>query len=222
MYNNNSIVLKPSWLGIMDWRKGYYNNKSNNTSNNESNINKIINNKDKINSNNDYYIDNDNDNDIDSLNDIDKVDNNKKTINNVSLNNFPYYNENAEYIKTNAVFIKPQIQNFYAKEFELLNNLKTINKPIIKEVLCYDDDDDFSMYNLQRKKQKKPKFIISKIFEDIKDLKNNKSTINSNNNITNENNINHINKSEIYSESDISSDDDGYFETVTNKKKNKK
>ena len=227
MYNN--IILKPSWLGVMDWSKGYYNNTSHNT----LNINKIVTIKDKDKS----EIDSDNNIDIDNYydnynvdKDKDNVGGNNKSINNINLNNFPYYNENAEYIKTNAVFIKPQIKNFYAKEFELLNSLKLSNKPLIKDVLLYDDyddDDDFSMYNLQRKKQKKKKFIISKIFDDLKDIKNNKLNLNSNNDNTNEinanqNNLNHNKKSEIYSESDISSDDDTYFENPNNKKNKQK
>ena len=225
MYNN--IVLKPSWLGKMDYSKRYCNNS---ILNNRLTINKIM----TIDNNNDS--DNDKDTikeydveiiDIDK-NSNDKNSNDKKTINTINLKSFPYYDERAEYIKNNAVFIKPQIQNFYAKEFELLNNFKTPHKQLVKDEICYDDE-DFSMFNIQRKKQKKKKSIISKIFDDIKDLKdlkNNNDLDNFNTNFINENNINnnhnHNNNSVIQSESDVNSDDDSYFQNTSNKKHNKK
>ena len=233
MYNN--IVLKPSWLGKMDYSNRYCNNS---ILNNRLTINKIM--------TNNNYIDIEDDNatikeydveniDIDKMS-IDKMSNDKKTINTINLKNFPYYDERAEYIKNNAVFIKPQFQNFYAKEFELLNNFKTPHKQLVKDEICYDDE-DFSMFNIQRKKQKKKKFIISKIFDDIKDLKdlkNNNNLDNSNTNFTNENSINNNNNNNqnqnqnqnqnsiIQSESDVNSDDDSYFQNTSNKKNNKK
>jgi hypothetical protein len=224
MYNN--IVLKPSWLGKIDYSKRYCNNS---ILNNRLTINKIM-------TNNNNHIDIEDDNatikeyDVENI-DIDKISNDKKTINTINLKNFPYYDERAEYIKNNAVFIKPQIQNFYAKEFELLNNFKTPHKQSAKDEICYDDE-DFSMFNIQRKKQKKKKSIISKIFDDIKDLKdlkdlkNNNDLDNFNTNFINENNINNNNNnnnnSVIQSESDVNSDDDSYFQNTSNKKHNKK
>ena len=220
MYNN--IVLEPSWLGKMDYSKGYY---YNTILSNRLNINKII----TIDNANDNANDTEKEDGIENI-DIDKYSNDKKKINTINLDSFPYYDERAEYIKNNAVFIKPQFQNFYAKEFELLNNFKTPHKQIVKDEICYDDE-DFSMFNIQRKKQKKNKFIISKIFDDIKDLKdlkdlkNNNDLDNSNTNFTNENNINNNNNntnSVIHSESDVNSDDDTYFQNTSNKKHNKK
>jgi len=219
MYNN--IILNPEWLDKIDHSKGCYHKLSNNNLN-INKLNKIIN----INSYNSK--DNKSDIDIDNDNDNDN-DNDKKTINNVSLDSFPYYNETAEYIKNNAVFIKPQFQNFYAKEFEHLNNFKTRNTPLIKDTICYDDDDDFSIFNTQKKKIKK-KFIISKIFDDLKILKNNDINNKNNNNKNNNNNScnnnimneNNINNNAIDTDSNLSSDDDTYFENMKNKKNNKK
>jgi hypothetical protein len=218
----NNIFLKPSWLGIMDWSKGYYNNKSKNI------LNNILNNNLP-----NYNLSN-NSNDIENVDDNSIIENTENTentdnkiINNINFDNMlGYYNETKDYIKTNAVFIKPQIQNFYSKEFEQLNNLKKVNTPLIKDEF-FDIDEDFSMFNIQRKKKKNTNFMISKIFEDIKDIKKNKNNNNNKNNnslnetkISNDNiNSNIIN--ETYSNSDVSDNDDIYFEPVKSKKNKK-
>ena len=228
----NNIVLKPSWLGIIDWKKGYYNNKPNTIlKNNTLNINKL--NINKLNNYNDDNIKNVNDdNTTDTTDTIDTIDTiNNNIINNINFDNMlGYYNETKEYIKNNAVFIKPQNQNFYSKEFELLNNSRIGNTTLIKDVF-YDIDEDFSMFNIQRKKKKNTKFIIPKIFEDIKNINNNNNNNNKNKNksvneinITisnNSNSNNNNNNNEIYSNSDISDNDDSYFEPVKSKKNKK-
>ena len=215
----NNIVLKPSWLGIMNWSKGYYINKSNNILNDNVPIFNLLNNSNDI--------ENVDDNTTGNTGNTDNTTDNK-IINKINFDNMlGYYNETKDYIKTNAVFIKPQNQNFYSKEFEQLNNLKISNTPLIKDDF-FDIDEDFSMFNIQRKKKKNTKFMISKIFEDIKDIKKNKNNNNKNNNSVSEINIsngncngNGNNINETYSNSDVSDNDDSYF-TPVKSKKNKK
>jgi len=168
--NANDISLRPSWLGIVDLSKGCISIKKNN---------EII--------SNDYInIDNDISNDISNDYNVNDTGNNE----NIKFGtlNFEYYSERAEFIKKNAVFLKPQYQNVETLE----QYLKLLNKN--KDVYADENtiDNDINDFTVQKKKTKFSKYsLYSILLSPGKNLsvENNDTTMDH----TNENNYNYNN-----------------------------
>jgi len=169
----NNIVLKPDWLGIIDWTKG------SNVLNKTKNIDNI-NNKDNLdninNTDNKYNLDNINN--TDNLDNVDNVDNVENTNNMWGYYKFPYYNETVEFIKKYAI-----------------NNTSQYNQNINENIL----ENNYNRFNIKKQKKVLPPAVLYSIAKEKEiDFINKQLLKNANKDKLN--NINNDNDNDNYSE----------------------
>ena len=191
--DDSDISLRPSWLGIIDWKKrcivNNVTNVNDSTNNNNTNLQEIIQSSNDVEKINDNLNDNSNDNLNDNLND--------KIIN----IDFLYYNERVEFIKKNSVFLKPQYQvvdtiEQYIKLYH--NKDKDIAADIPIEIpneipIVNAIQNDLNTFQTQKKKKNlNSKYCLASLMLTAGKLNSNMSDMNSNNN--NPNNSNNYKK----------------------------
>lgn len=147
--NDNDISLRPSWLENKNFTKGCISIKKNN-------YYKIDN---HINSNSNSNNGND---DNEGNKDIDLIEfSNEKNNENIKFGSidFEYYSERKEFIKKNAVFLKPQYQNIETVE----QYLKLLNKN--KDLYSDENtiDNDINDFTIQKKKTRFSKYSLYSI-----------------------------------------------------------